>query len=59
MGGVWALAKRVGYIEFIWAEGHMRLDAYIYFVKQYFYLKPITCGRKLVGIKMGKIKIRG
>lgn len=25
MGGAWALAKRVGYIEFIWAEGRMRL----------------------------------
>lgn len=35
----------------------MRLYAQIYFAKQYFYLKPITCGRKLVEIKMGdKIK---
>lgn len=42
MGGVWVLAKRVGCIEFIWAEGWIRLEAQIYFVKQYFYLKPIT-----------------
>lgn len=48
-----SLKWRVSCIEFIWAEGWIRLDAPIYFVKQFFYLVPITCGRKLVETKMG------
>ena len=65
--GAWALVKRVGCIEFIWAKGWIRLDARLLsavVIGMSIYLKPITCGRKLVETKMGKqnlkkYKIRG
>ena len=51
----------VGYVEFIWAKGRMRLDVRLLscLILAIDYLKPITYANRLVEIKMGKIKIRG
>ena len=51
-------AKRVGYIEFIWAKGRMRLDVQLLscLILAIDYLKPITCANRLVEKRWAKLK---